>query len=148
MRSSLLLVDVALSLLVFAAAPFSAQARDAMPNADEAMKQAPGILKEVLARTRDDKHLAATAKPPAAVEEYKKDNEAGFCLRYETADSWPDLPSKPKGQAPGNGSVQVKIVRGRRRPTSIPPSSRRKGVTMRFRSMARRRRMCRSRFGR
>jgi hypothetical protein len=47
MRRSLLLVAFAL-LLVFAATHFAAQARDAKLDADEAMKQAPAVLKEVL----------------------------------------------------------------------------------------------------
>jgi hypothetical protein len=112
MRRSLLLVAVALLSPVFAAAPFAAHARDAKPDADEAMKQAPAILKEVLAHTKDDKHLAPLAKPAATVEEYKSDSAAGVSIHYETADSWPDLPNKPKGKQAGNGSVQVKILRG------------------------------------
>jgi hypothetical protein len=88
------------------------RADDAKPDADEVMKRAPTILKNILAHTKDDKHLAAIAAPAAAVEGYKTDGESGFYLRYETTDAWSDLPSKPNGRAAGNGSVQVKILRG------------------------------------
>lgn len=90
-----------------------ARAADAKPDADEALKRAPGVLKEVLAGAKDDKHLTAKAKEDPTVEEFKTDSEAGASLRYETNDSWPDLPNKPKGKAPGNGGVQVKIIKGK-----------------------------------
>ncbi|HWG47462.1 MAG TPA: hypothetical protein VN688_32155 [Gemmataceae bacterium] len=88
------------------------KAADEKPDAAQAMKHAPTVLKEVLALAKDDKRLAPQSKQNIAVEQYKTDNEAGVSLHYETTDSWPDMPSKPKGRQAGNGSVQVKILRG------------------------------------
>lgn len=99
-----------IAVLFLAFAPVKAD--DEKPDATEAMKRAPAVLKEVLALAKDDKRLAPRSKQNIAVEQYKTDKEAGVSLRYETTDSWPDLPGKPKGPVAGNGSVQVKMLRG------------------------------------
>ncbi len=67
------------------------------------LKQARAALEAVLAQAKEDRHLKPREGEAVKVEVDGTETS----LRYETPDNWPDLPSKPAGPRPGNGSVQV-----------------------------------------